>query len=240
MKYTIISIDDSRTRNKDLLRKNLPYTEARINFVNGKDPKALARARAKWSSIQTPGPFKAGEFGIFYSVLNCLEYGREHDGIIYLEDDAIPTSSLIQRIGGYVHELPTDADLLALWSPANQKYDYDRVTSYNDGGEPIYDTHGMGIFDYGHKEMCRLWQGYGNVGMFFTKQGCAKAIEYIEEKGFFAPIDCLICIGSHTSRLNGYSLKPDTAPLIDYNWNAPTTIHQSRWGYIEELIKEES
>lgn len=236
--FTIISIDASRTQKKDYIRAELPWKEVAIDFVNGKDPASLAKAKNKWSAIDTPGPFKAGEFGIFYSVLNCAEYGAENNGILYFEDDAMLISGVHTRLEKYLNELPNNADIFALWSPFNQHYDYINVSNYNSKGEPIYDKHNGSIFDFGHAELCRLWQGYGNVSMYVTKQGCVKLINYISSKGFFSPIDCLICIGVHSGYLNGYSLKPEVPTLIDYDWNAETTIHNSRWGMIEDLIKE--
>lgn len=74
--------------------------------------------------------------------------------------------------------------------------------------------------------------------MYFTSRGCKKLLKYIEHNGFFSPIDCLICIATHGGYLNGYSLKPKAPILINYDWNAETTIHGSAWGSLDELIKE--
>lgn len=235
--YTIISIDDNRQDKKLWTRQRfIRWTYADIDFVNGKDPHNLRVAYQKWINVPVPGPFKAGEFGVFYSVLNCLEYGSSHDGILYFEDDAIPCSDFEYRVEQYIDALPEDADLLACWSPENQQGDYKMVSGYNDGGEPSYESHSESIFDFGHPELCRLWQGYGNVCMYFTKQGCSKLLTYIFAKGFFSPIDCLICIASHTGILNAYALKPGVRNLVDYDWNTETTIHHSTWGKIEDLI----
>lgn len=238
--FCIISIDDSREEKKNAIRNALPgWKEAKLSFVNGKDPASLALAAKYWNTISTPGPFKAGEFGIFYSVLNVLEYGAFNDGILYFEDDAIPTIGFQERLEEILKRLPRNADLFALWSPENQGYDYTNVSSYNDKGEPIYEQHRGSIFDFDDQEISRLWQGYGNVAMYVTKRGCDKIIKYIKAKGFFSPIDCLICIGCHTGRINGFSLKPNILKLIDYDWNAPTTIHHSAWGMLDELTKGE-
>jgi hypothetical protein len=75
--------------------------------------------------------------------------------------------------------------------------------------------------------------------MTFTKKGCEKLLAHIEDRGFYSPIDCLICIAAHTDIINGYSLLPGVRELVNYDWKAPTTIHKSRWGSIEELTKEE-
>ena len=64
-------------------------------------------------------------------------------------------------------------------------------------------------------------------------------LEHIHERGFYSPIDCLICIAAHTNVINGYALKPEAPEIISYDWDQPTTIHTSKWGSIEELMKEE-
>lgn len=238
MKYTIISIDDSRHDNKEYIRACMAMEEAMIDCVNGKDPSKLFAAKTKWHDVETPGPFKAGEFGIFYSVLNALEFGAEDDGILYFEDDAVPVPDIQERLNQYYSELP-EFDMFALWSPANQKHDFENVSSYNDGGEPIYNGSQKGkIFDIAHPELCRLWNGYGNVSMMFSQKGCQKLINYIKQRGFFSPVDCLICIASHTGILESYALKPSVKPIINYDWNRPTTIHHSKWGMIEQLMEE--
>lgn len=236
--FAIISIDDTRVEKKNHIRSILDWKEASIEFVNGKNPEELRLAKKRWNKIETPGPYKAGEFGIFYSVLNCLEYGATHDGILYFEDDAMPKDDFQERLEVYLNELPASMDMFAVWSPLNQQYDYTNISSFNIKGEPIYHRHNGSIFDYGHPELARLWQGYGNVGMYFSKRGCNKLLHYIENKGFFSPIDCLICIAVHGGYLNGFALKPNVPELIKYDWSAPTTIHKSNWGMIEDLIKE--
>ena len=236
--YCIISIDDSRKEKKEYIRACFNWPEVKIDFVNGKDPAELNQAKEKWSAVQTPGPFKAGEFGIFYSVLNCLEYGAANNGILYFEDDAIPSPYIQPTLEIYLERLPSSMDLFALWSPINQHYDYENASGYNNQGEPVYFPHKGSVFDFGDTDLSRLWQGYGNVAMYFSKQGCQKMLAYIEKYGFFSPIDCLICIAVHGGYLNGFSLKPNTPALINYDWNAETTIHKSRWGSIEELTKE--
>lgn len=236
--YCIITIDATRQAKKENIDACFNWPKARVDFVNGKNPAMLKEAKAKWADIPTPGPFKAGEFGIFYSVLNCLEYGAYNDGILYFEDDAIPVSDIQTRLEAYLARLPRGFDMFALWSPENQHYDYENASGYNNVGEPMYMPHSGSSFDYGDPDLSRLWQGYGNVAMFFSAKGCRKLLAYIKQYGFFSPIDCLICIAVHGGYLNGYSLKPTTNPLISYDWNAETTIHKSAWGMLEDLIKE--
>jgi hypothetical protein len=240
VKYTIISVDDSRAENKNLIRSRLDWEEVELDFVDGRIPRRLKQAKQKWHDVDTPGPFKAGEFGVFYSVLTCLEYGSENGGILYFEDDAVPVLDFQQRLEYYLNEIPLPFDVFALWSPANQVGDYTSVSRFNDVGEPQYGQGSMNsIFEIGKENVSLLWQGYGNVSMCFTEMGCKRLLEYIKARAFFSPIDCLICIAVHGGYLKGYSLKPHVPVLIDYNWNTPTTVHHSRWGHIEQLMEEE-
>lgn len=240
MDYTIISIDDSRNDKKAVLRGTMnPYFNevTDIEFVKGSNAKQLQAAREKWSDVETPGPFKAGEFGIFYSVLNTLEYGAANDGIIYFEDDAVATIDLGLRLSGVFKGLPEDWDLFAIWSPENQHGDYSGVSGYNSLGEPIYGRVEKNIFDVGLGDIVKLWQGYGNVGMAFSKAGCQKLLAHVRAEGFYSPVDCLICIAVHRNLLNGYALKPDAQKLLGYDWTAPTTIHTTQWGYVTDLTR---
>ena len=238
--YCIISVDDTRHDNKMNIRSCVTWPEAKIDYVDGRIPSELKKAKHKWNQVDTPGPFKSGEFGVFFSILNVFEYGAENNGILYFEDDAIVLPGFQERIDSYVNDLPNTADMFAVWSPANQRADYDCIRTFNNVGEPQYGSKVTRepIFDYGHRDLCYLWQGYGNVSMLFTKKGCQKALNYIREKGFFSPVDCLICIAVHSGRLSGYALKPTVKPLLDYDWNRPTTVQKSRWGMIDELMEE--
>lgn len=239
MKYTIISVDDSRQAKKEWIRTAIGLKEIILDYVDARDPQKLLEAKLKWSQIDTPGPFKAGEFGIFYSVLECLGYGSQNDGILYFEDDAIPCVDFQLRLDEYMQLLPRNWDVFALWSPENQRGDYKRVCGYNGVGEPQYNGHARNnIFDLENGRVVKLWQGYGNVTMCFSEQGCKKLLQYIEQQGFFSPIDCLICIAVHSGYLQGYALDPELPVLINYDWNAETTIHTSRWGSIEELMEK--
>ena len=239
MDYAIISIDNSRADKKAKIRESMDayFKEAALSFVKASNANELLGAKLKWRDVETPGPFKAGEFGIFYSVLNCLEYGAANDGIIYFEDDAIPTWGMGYRLEAYIKNLPSDWDVFAIWSPENQRGDYTSVSGYNKVGEPIYGrrTEGVNPFDIDSTDVAKLWQGYGNVAMAFSKQGCKKLLAHIKREGFYSPIDCLICIATHRGELNGYALKPKVDILVEYDWNTPTTIHTTDWGYMEDL-----
>jgi hypothetical protein len=237
--YCIISVDDSRKDNKDYIRACMP-NEVNISCVDGRTPSELLKAKIKWNKVDTPGPYKAGEFGIFYSVLNCLEYGATNNGIVYFEDDAVPVPDIYDKLQILWKEMPRNMDMFALWYPENQQHDYRNVSGYNNVGEPQYGAGGSeSIFNFGHSKLCYLWQGYGNVSMAFSKAGCKKLLKYIQQKGFFSPIDCLICIAVHGGYLQGYGLIPGQEKLINYDWDRPTTIHKSRWGYINDLTEEQ-
>ena len=149
--FAIISIDDSRAEKKNWTRQRFTtWREAvEIDFVNGKVPDELRKAKQKWKNVETPGPFKAGEFGIFYSVLNCFEYGAANDGILYFEDDAHPVANFQEKIDFYLDHLPRKMDLFACWSPRNQTGDYAGISGFNAVGEPAYDRSLiMGIKNY--------------------------------------------------------------------------------------------
>ncbi len=239
--YTIISINESRAQKKQAIRSSLSINEVFIDCVNGSDSIALRKAKEKWSNVEFPGPFKAGEFGIFFSLLNAWEYAAENNGLLVFEDDAILIHDFEPLLHQYLEGLPADADFVAIWTPNNQQGDYYRVSSFNSVGEPQYEgpprEFHNSIFYFGHEHLSKVWNGYGGVCLYFTKQGGQKLIEYAEKMGMFTPADCFMYIAAHSGYVNGYGLNPNRK-LVEYDWNAPTTIHKTRWGSLEELINE--
>lgn len=240
--FTIVTIDDTRAEKKQQIRQSLSYREAFVDCVDGKNPESLKKARDKWKEIEFPGPFKAGEFGIFFSMLNVWEYAAENDGVLCFEDDAMIGHDFQSELERRVEGLPRTADFVAVWSPDNQRGDYYSVTGYNKKGEPSGDglqrKFHNSIFNFGHHSLSRVWHGYGNVCIYFTKSGGKRLIDYAKRMGMFTPVDCFMYIAAHTGNVAGYCFNPELEPIVKYNWDAPTTIHRTRWGSLEELMNE--
>ena len=235
MQYTIISIDETRAANKADIRSKLTFDEVFPEFVNGKDREQLLRARNKWN-IPLPSGFSVGEYGIFYSLLNTLEFGQDN-GILYFEDDALVQPDFQQRFECYLADFPDDLDFFVIWNASNQTYDYHNVKEYNDKGEPIYHHRPLNssAFDFGHSHLCKAYNGYGNVAMYFSPRGCKNTIEYIRRRGMFSTPDCLLYIGAHDGSLNAYSLKPDVPKLVEHDWNAQSTRAGTEWIILSEI-----
>lgn len=239
-KYTIISINDVREDKKQRIRASLPdKEEVFINFVDGNDNDQLKEAAEKWSDVETPGPFKRGEFGIFFSLLNTLEYCAEHSDLLVFEDDAMPIMGFQRELDLYLSDYPSDMDFCSLWVPEGQQRDYYYDVKYDEGGNPSWTRelkYDQSVYNIGHPYLSKVYQGFSLVTTYFTQQGAKKLLDYAREKGMFTPADCMIFIAAHTGRVNGYALNPKTSKIIDYDWNAPTTIHTSQWGGIKEFI----
>jgi GR25 family glycosyltransferase involved in LPS biosynthesis len=238
--YTIISINDTREDKKTKIRSSLPdKKEVFIDFVDGSDDNQLQKAVEKWRNVELPGPFKRGEFGIFFSLLNSLEYCANNGNLLVFEDDAMPREDFQEKINLYLTDSPVDMDFCSIWVPEGQQRDYYYDVIYDDGGNPSWTKelkYDESVYNVGHPYLSKVYQGFSLVTTFFTQKGAQKLLEYAEEKGMFTPADCMIFIAAHTNKVNGYALNPRAERIIDYDWNAPTTIHKSSWGGIREFI----
>lgn len=242
MKYTIISIDDSRNDKKELIRSRMSLQEVFVDCVNGNDPEQLRKAVTKWNNVKLPGPFKRGEFGILFSLLNVLEYVAKHGDLLVFEDDAMPVEDFQNKLLMYLENAPEDMDFCSIWVPEGQQNDYYYDVTYDDGGNPSWNrelSFDDSVYNIGHPWLSKVYQGFSLVATVFTQQGARKLIAFFEEKGMFTPADCAIYIAAHTNAVNGYALNPRADRIIAYDWTAPTTIHHSQWGSIEELLEKE-
>lgn len=240
-KFTIISIDNSREDKKRNIRSRVGLEEVQVDCVNGKDDEQLKRAVKKWHDVELPGPFKRGEFGIFFSLLNVLEYSAEHGDLLVFEDDAMPRRDFNFKFNKYMENSPEDMDFCSIWVPEGQQKDYYYNVKYDDGGNPSWTgelTYDQSVYNVGHPWLSKVYQGFSLVTTVFTQQGSIKLLDYAREKGMFTPADCMIFIAAHTDRVNGYALNPRAEKIVEYDWNAPTTIHKSQWGSIQEFIGE--
>lgn len=228
--YTIFSIDDTRKENKEHIRASLSLKEVMLDCVNGNDHAALEAAKEKWN-INITSPFKRGEYGIWYSTLNALEYAAAHGDLLTFEDDAILTLGFQQLLESYLVDLPRSVDFISLFVPQNQQHDFMYDISYNNGGVPFWpgQVRGESKFEVGHPYLCRIYQTYSCVAQIYTKRGAQKMLNRARITGINQPIDCWLMAQAHGGYINGYAPKPQYCNLIDYNWDNETTIHKTEW-----------
>lgn len=234
--YTIISVDDSRAENKEHIRSSITCMEeiTDIQFVDGRKRDELERAIATNQGIMPTGWNPTlGEMGIWLSQMECWKYTKnELDALVVFEDDALIQPNFDEDFPKYIHNLPEDWDLLTICVPDNQTQDFYYKVVYDETGCPVSPVRAgqkRYIYDYGSRILSRVYQGYCCVATVYSKQGAEKLLERAHKRQIYTPVDCFLFLESHRrdDGINGYAPRPDIPRIVNVNWEAPTTVHNS-------------
>lgn len=230
--YTIISIGDSREVEKAALRRALPIREVHVDSVDGGDETQIRHARSKWPGVTQHDPRKQGELGIIYSVLNVLEYARDHGNLLAFEDDCIVAAGFWSRLNEYVLDSPPeDADFINLAPPDDQRRFYRCIMNYDlpHGAAVVRELRPgeCSTFDIGHKYLARAYNTYKNVCMIWTSRGAAKTLALLHRDGLWGQIDDMFMRYAAWGDLIGYCLKPEYELAVESG--AHTLIHETDW-----------
>lgn len=192
MRYTIFSVDDSR---QHYINNMLPQLEGwehiGVSSVDGRIKEQLEHAQ-KDHPYPVNWPAQLGHLGIWHSVLNALE----HAPIVTFEDYAILGSDFQSNFNFRVRELPEDWDFFSLFLPRDSTHLFDdRV-------------HGRG------HSICRTYQRYGGVSMYYSEKGAKKIKALLERDGLTGQYDDTLYAYSKAGELNGYCSKPSWSDLV--------------------------
>lgn len=230
MKYTIMTVDDSRQEKKDAIRARLGLDEVMdIDFVFGRDPEQMQKARSENPGLSSHlwHPSE-GEEGIWYSQINCWKWAAEFGDLLVFEDDAILTDDFQHHLDNLMTDLPSDWDFFSVFVPENQQHDFYKNVYYDGDGVPhniaspgTY-SHGAPPFTIGSDKIARVYQGYSCVVTGFSKSGGEKLQALVNEFGMYTPVDCFLFLQAHRGNLNGYSPRPDYKRIVSVDWNAPS------------------
>lgn len=232
MKYTIISIDDTRLEYKKVIRERVALPEVSVPAVNGKEVDIQHELEKRGVELKDVWHPTVGELGIWLSTMDCWTYTAEsNEPLIVFEDDAIPTVKFQESLDNYISELPNDWHYLSLWVPENQYFDYLYDVKYDEDGrwEKVGDNRSeiTSIHNYGAMRLSRVYQGYGNVATLYSPEGAAILEAHAKIYGITGPIDCWIHDRAHTKIVNGFAPKPRWAKAVTYDWAAETTVHKT-------------
>jgi hypothetical protein len=192
MKYTIFSIDYSRLH---YIQNILPHLNdweyIRVPSVDGRIKEELSAARRKhrypinWDA-------RLGHLGIWYSVLNAIEKAP----IVTFEDDAVLGNDFQNNFDYRVAQLPDDWDFFSLFIPRDS--------------DKIFDERRDGV----SSSICRVYQRYGGVSMYYSKQGAKKLKALLKRDGLTGQYDDTLYAYAKTGELNGYCSKPTQSDLV--------------------------
>lgn len=228
MDYLILSIDDSRRGKKDAIRASLSdWTERSIQCVNGHVSEELKNAKS--ITGVNSFPMRAGELGVWYSVVKAWMDIAQRGPAVVFEDDALLRDDFLNVFAAAMNDLPSDADFLTLFVPYNQAQDYYYHVEYDAEGVPnILATHvheDHSVFNIGSQNVARAYMGYGNVAVYYTKSGAEKLLKIARERGTYTPVDCFLFLQTHIGSINGYALHPRHVHVVDVDWKADSLIH---------------
>jgi hypothetical protein len=196
--YTIFSINDTRAHYKSAIHYQLGnWDEWRNQAVDGSDPAVLEWARARYPYEVHIAPHRlerVGQLGIWYSVLNALNIAW-HMPIVTFEDDAILHPNFVPEFHARINELPGDTDFFALFLPRDQDHVYTDELSVS----PM---------------LCKAYQRYGGVSMYYTPQGARKIIRLLTRDGLTDQYDDQLFKYVKAGELNGYTSKPYFDDLV--------------------------
>lgn len=207
MKYTIIHVND---RARDCMDHNnhILSTFERVDDIEFFDGRTGdGRASLEYLGINTDAwkpydhrnwnPLPA-EYGIWVTTVNCLQYivDNELDELLVLEDDILLSDSFIENFLVYVSELPRNYDYLSLSHLENQN---------------ICDD----LSDIGLKHIHKsVNQPAGAQAILYSNKGATTILDYMRSFGMEYTSDCFIHRLSARGLIAGYSLKPDSLPII--------------------------
>lgn len=206
--YTIFSIDDSRDRLTKETRRILSeagWNEVETECISAYRGDELEGEIQRRGIPITNSDLTRGEVAIWYTTLN----GIEHAPIVTLEDDAIIDEMSIEAFDIALSELPEDADFFSLFIPRDSDHMFNQ--------------------DYfiGKNRVCKTYQVYGGVSMYFTPQGVDRIMDLVHNDGIFAQWDNQFYQYAKEGKLNGYTSMPSTKDIVWISGQEPTTVHNT-------------
>lgn len=191
MDYTIFNVDSSRQHYIDMMKPKLHgWADMNVYTVDGRKPEIFDEFREKHNYEIKYGA-RLGHLGIWYSVLNALRDAP----IVTFEDDALLHNNFQKEFEIRTAELPSDFDFFSLFIPRDSDHMY------------------TPDFSAGHY-ICRTYQRYGGVSMFYSEQGAEKIKSLLERDGITGQYDDTLYAYSKTGELNGYCSKPALQDLV--------------------------
>lgn len=211
MNYTIFSINDSRLHYKNAIKYQLGnWDEWPFLAVDGTRPDVLQWARERYPYKVITGPDnveRVGQLGIWHSVLNALSIASQMP-IVTFEDDAILHPNFVAEFHARVNELPDDTDFFALFLPRDQDHVY---------------TEDMSV----SQMLCKAYQRYGGVSMYYTPQGAKKIFRLLQRDGLTDQYDNQLFKYVKAGELNGYTSKPYFDDLVRITGEESSIVQES-------------
>lgn len=202
LKYTVISINNSRVENIDRIKSLIGQEEyVDIKFLNAIDDDERRKFIEKYPEVKPYHNYKLGEFGCFGSHYIIWKYLLESDmdQIIVFEDDAFVEDTIVESIKTFMENLPKDYDVFSVYVDANQ---YDRYREIE---------HKINNF------ISKGYQDWSTLCYIVSRKGAQKLIDRVKEYGMDAPVDWFIFRNGDAGLFDVYTLPPSIKSPVRIN-----------------------
>lgn len=212
MRYTIFSIDDSRSHYTVPLERELHrigWSYSSTEKVNGAHSPSLQKNIERHGyevNWRGPSPPRVGHLGIWYTVLNSFELAPH----VTFEDDAILGPNFSLNWSLRFREMPDDVDFFSLFLPRDSDGMWDESLSVS-------------------KYISRTYQRYGGVSMFYSKAGVEKIKALLRRDGITGQYDDTLYSYSKAGELNGYCSKPQHSDLVYITGEEDSIVQESEY-----------
>ncbi len=230
MRYTILSIDDSRKQYTNRIRQQLSdWQEVKIECVNGNDRVQLDEAIEEFGVHVGPG-IKVGQAGCYLSTLKAIT--QDDDPIMVFNDDVVLCDNFIEEFNKRLMTVPEDCDVFTAFIPRDhdQNFYYGVMLDDRSGKtrlEPMFDywPEGHEMFE-SNGVTCRSYMRYGGPALYFTSKGKRKylALEHIVHQ-----VDEVAYLAGYFGQLNVYTSVPSLFDLASIIPNEPSLCQETEY-----------
>lgn len=227
MKYTIWSIDSTRSSYTDEIKSNFDVPPIPVRCIDGKNDiiKYNEITRHRLERL-TRVDLKPGELGVWLTFVNTLKTVVALDeNLLVFEDDAILHHNFETELVTRLADLPADFDFFSLFIPRDHDHWVDFVPELDKDGLIL---NGMSLHEQDVNRVSDLiyrpWQRYGGVSMVWSPEGARKALELIY-KHPYQQWDEFVYAQSRLGRLNGYTSNPRLSDLVYISGNETSLTH---------------
>jgi FkbM family methyltransferase len=192
--YAIVSIDDTRKRNKDQIKDVLGQDRMlEIESLNANNQESLTKFLSfnKDFNFSWHG-FKLGEIGCFGSHYNIWRYLVESDleSILVFEDDAWIVEDFELDLSNALKLVPKDYDVFSVFVHRNQ---YPRF---------VEKDHHL------NELVSKSYQDWSTLCYVVSKKGAQRMLDFVKENGFGEPADWFIFRNAQRGNFDVYTMNP--------------------------------
>lgn len=225
MKYTIISIDESRAEYKDKIREVMGSDEVFIDCLDARDM-SLTELKDKLESNELyinrnwiHQPWKRGDLGGFYGHFNAWKKCVELDeSLVVFEDDAIiPERSEPLKWISLANTEIDDIEFLSLCVNDYGKMFFKQRVVFDNNG---YHQHHRDLLELEENQFrvsehfAKVYQPWTLTAAMYTPKSAQYLLDTVKTKGMYMNADAFVMHMARLQKFNAYAPIPKLADSI--------------------------